>query len=99
MTMDAIGRKRWAIAEGHIPSQSSFTDRDLISHETACILNAGDGDALVALTIFFADRDPVGPYRITSPVLLLVVTGAAVLPCYRPTLGRVRNRKRPGAAK
>jgi Anabaena sensory rhodopsin transducer len=51
MTMDAIGRKRWAIAEGHIPSQSSFTDRDLISHETACILNAGDGDALVALTI------------------------------------------------
>jgi len=38
--MDAIGRKRWAIAEGHIPSQSSFTDRALISHETACILNA-----------------------------------------------------------
>jgi hypothetical protein len=56
MTMDAIGRKRWAIAEGHIPSQSSFTDRALISHETACILNAGSGDAHVALTIFFADR-------------------------------------------
>lgn len=65
--MDAIGRKRWAIAEGHIPSQSSFTDRALISHETACILNAGSGDAHVALTIFFADRDPVGPYRITVP--------------------------------
>ena len=65
--MDAIGRKRWAIAEGHIPSRSSFTDRDLISHETACILNAGDNSAHVALTIFFADRDPVGPYRITVP--------------------------------
>ena len=65
--MDAIGRKRWAIAEGHIPSQSSFTDRALISHETACILNAGSGDAHVALTIFFADRNPVGPYRITVP--------------------------------
>jgi hypothetical protein len=61
MTMDAIGRKRWAIAEGHIPSQSSFTDRALISHETACILNAGSGDAHVALTIFFADRDPAAP--------------------------------------
>ena len=36
---------------------------------------------------------------VASPVLLLVVTGAAVLPCYRPTLGRVRNRKRLGAAK
>jgi hypothetical protein len=67
MTMDAIGRKCWAIAEGHIPSQSSFTDRALISHETACILNAGSGDAHVVLTIFFADRDPVGPYRITVP--------------------------------
>jgi hypothetical protein len=59
--MDAIGRKHWAIAEGHIPSQSSFLDRALISHETACILNAGASDAHVALTIFFADRDPVGP--------------------------------------
>jgi hypothetical protein len=56
-----------ASAEGHIPSQSSFTDRALISHETACILNAGSGVAHVAVTIFFADRDPVGPYRITVP--------------------------------
>jgi hypothetical protein len=61
----AIGRKRWAIAEGYIPSQSSFSDRALVSHETACILNAGDRDAHVAITIFFADRAPVGPYRIT----------------------------------
>jgi hypothetical protein len=63
--MPAIGRKRWAIAEGYIPSQSSFSDRALISHETACILNAGDKDAHVAITIFFADREPVGPYRVT----------------------------------
>jgi len=57
--MDAIGRKHWAIAEGYIPSQSSFLDHALISHETACILNAGGSDAHVALTIFFTDRDPV----------------------------------------
>jgi hypothetical protein len=63
--MDALGRKRWAIAEGYIPSQSCSSDRALISHETACILNAGDRDAHVAITVFFADRDPVGPYRIT----------------------------------
>jgi hypothetical protein len=63
--MDAIGRKRWAIAEGYIPSQSSFSDPALISHETACILNAGDRDAHVAITIFFADRDPLAPYRVT----------------------------------
>ncbi len=63
--MEAIGRKRWAIAEGYIPSESSFSDRALISHETACILNAADRDAHVAITIFFADREPVGPYRVT----------------------------------
>jgi hypothetical protein len=63
--MHPIGRKRWAIAEGYIPSQSSFSDPGLISHETACILNAGERDANVAITIFFADRGPVGPYRLT----------------------------------
>src|SRR5579863_940275 len=62
--MQPIGRKRWCIAEGYIPSQSSFSDRALISHETACILNAGDQDAHVTLTVFFADREPV-VYRVT----------------------------------
>jgi hypothetical protein len=65
--MDGIGRKRWTIAEGYIPSQSSFSERALISHETACILNAGDEDAQIAILIFFADREPVGPYRVTVP--------------------------------
>jgi hypothetical protein len=63
--MDALGRKRWAIAEGYIPSKSSFSDPALISHETACILNASDQEAHVRLTIFFANREPLGPYRIT----------------------------------
>jgi hypothetical protein len=62
--MDAIGRRRWAIAEGYIPSQSVSTDRALVSHETACILNAGDRDAQITLTVFFADREPV-TYRVT----------------------------------
>lgn len=65
--MDAVGRRRWAIAEGYIPSESSFSDRALTSHETACILNAADRNAEVAITIVFADREPVGPYRLTVP--------------------------------
>jgi hypothetical protein len=63
--METIGCRRWAIAEGYIPSQSSFSDRALISHETACILNAGEEEAQVRITLFFADREPVGPYLIT----------------------------------
>jgi hypothetical protein len=63
--VDVLGRRRWAIAEGYIPSQSSFADRALISHETACILNATNHEAHVQITVFFADREPIGPYRVT----------------------------------
>ena len=63
----AIGRTCWVIAEGYIPGSSSMDTRAMESHETACILNAGDRDARVTITLFFADRDPVGPYRLTVP--------------------------------
>lgn len=39
----------------------------MTSHETICLLNAGDGDAHVAITVYFADRDPAGPYRVVLP--------------------------------
>ncbi len=65
--MDAIGKRRWAIAEGYIPPQSTGTSRELTSHEAACILNAGDDPAQIAITIFFKDRSPAGPYRVTVP--------------------------------
>ncbi len=63
--MREIGRRRWAIAEGYIPGWSHGPEPELLSHETACILNAGDRDAHVAISVFFADREPVGPYRVT----------------------------------
>jgi hypothetical protein len=65
--MAEIGRTRWAIAEGYIPSESCSTDRALLSHETACILNAGDREAHVSITVFFSDREPTGPYRVVVP--------------------------------
>lgn len=63
--MEAIGAKRWVIAEGWIPPQSNGPAPDMTSHETACILNTGDSDARVRITLFFADRDPAGPYEFT----------------------------------
>jgi hypothetical protein len=65
--MDSIGRRRWAIAEGWIPSQSTGPAPAMTSHETACMLNTGDRDAQVEVTLFFKDREPVGPYRVTVP--------------------------------
>lgn len=64
---NAIGKKRWAIAEGYIPGWSNGPAPQLASHETVCILNSGDEDAHIAITLFFADQDPVGPYRLTVP--------------------------------
>ncbi len=61
---DPIGATAWAIAEGYIPSGSTGTTPALISHETVCILNAGARDADVRITVFFADRDPAGPFRL-----------------------------------
>jgi hypothetical protein len=63
--MEGIGRKKWAIAEGWIPSWSNGPEPEMLSHETACILNTNDVEAHVEITIFYSDRDPVGPYKIT----------------------------------
>ncbi len=65
--MKEIGKTRWAIAEGYIPPGSTGPEPQMLSHETACILNAGDKEAHVEITVFFSDREPVGPYRITVP--------------------------------
>jgi len=65
--MEPMGERRWAIAEGYIPGQSTGPEPEMLSHETACILNAGDEPAQVEITVFFSDRDPAGPYRLTVP--------------------------------
>lgn len=63
----AIGKRRWAIAEGYIPGWSHGPGPELTSHESASILNASDEVAEVAITLYFTDREPVGPYRVEVP--------------------------------
>jgi hypothetical protein len=62
-----IGRTRWAIAEGYIPGESTGPEPEMTSHETLCFLNTGDQDARVEITMYFEDREPVGPYLLTVP--------------------------------
>jgi hypothetical protein len=62
-----IGQKCWAITEGYIPESSHGPEPEMTSHETACLLNASERDAHVQITIYFSDRDPVGPYCVTLP--------------------------------
>ncbi len=62
-----IGNIRWAIAEGYIPAYGNGPEPQFTSHETACILNTSDQDAHVKITIYFSDREPVGPYNVIVP--------------------------------
>lgn len=62
-----IGRTRWAIAEGYIPTYSHGPEPEMLSHETFCVLNASDFEAHVRVIIYFDDREPVGPYLLVVP--------------------------------
>jgi len=62
-----IGRKTWAIAEGWIPAWSNGPQPEMLSHETVCLLNTNDTEAHVRITIYYADREPSGPYELTVP--------------------------------
>jgi hypothetical protein len=62
-----VGHKVWAIPEGYIPGSSTGPEPAFTSHETACILNTGDTEANIEITIYFADKEPIGPYKVKVP--------------------------------
>ncbi|MCH7659619.1 MAG: sensory rhodopsin transducer [Euryarchaeota archaeon] len=62
-----IGKTQWAIPEGYIPEESTGPEPEMTSHGSVCILNTNDEDATVEITVFFTDREPVGPYERTIP--------------------------------
>ena len=66
---EIIGKKLWVIAEGYIPPDDASKPPEFLSHETACMLNAGTQDAHVEITLYFKDSDPVGPYKLTVPAM------------------------------
>jgi hypothetical protein len=65
--MQTIGKKTWAIPEGYIPSKSNGPEPQMTSHETACILNVSGRDANIDITLYFTDKAPVGPYKVSVP--------------------------------
>lgn len=62
-----VGRRVWAIAEGYIPKESHGPEPEMTSHETVCVLSTSDQEAHIEIVVFYTDRDPVGPYRLTIP--------------------------------
>ena len=62
--LKAIGAKVWAIPGGHMPLLSSGAEPRDTSRDELCVLNAGHLNVQVELTIYYEDREPVGPYRL-----------------------------------
>lgn len=58
------GRHFWAVAGGCIPLRSSGPEPEFVSQDRVSILNAGERKAEVALTIYYENREPAGPYRL-----------------------------------
>ncbi len=65
--MQAYGKKVWIVAEGYIPASSNGPAPEMISHESVSVLNTSDQETELRITIFYTDKEPVGPYVLTVP--------------------------------
>lgn len=62
--MTNIGRKTWAFAGGNIPLETRGPEPDYTSHERLSVLNPSSKSASLELTVFYEDKEPIGPYEI-----------------------------------
>lgn len=60
----ARGEKLWYIPDGYIPEKSSG---ELLSHESICVLNCSSEEALLKITIFYEDREPLEDILVVIP--------------------------------
>jgi hypothetical protein len=60
----AVGKRTWVIPGGNIPVTSTGSEPRWTSHDRVSLLNANKADAELELTVYFADRPPVGPYEL-----------------------------------
>lgn len=65
--MKAYGKKVWIVAEGYIPPESTGPAPEMTSHESISIINTSANEARLRITVFYADKEPVGPYEVTVP--------------------------------
>ena len=59
-----IGRLRWAVSAGCIPTDSTGPEPEFTSRDVFAILNANDAIAHVRVRVVYATREIVGPFRV-----------------------------------
>lgn len=60
-----LGHKTWVVPGCCIPGESTGEEPYGTSRDEICILNTGNTEAALQITIFYTDRDPIGPYPIS----------------------------------
>jgi len=55
--MQHIGKQEWLIPDMYYPEITA--SKNYVSHESICVLNTGDADAEIRITLYFEDREPV----------------------------------------
>lgn len=63
----SVGSTTWVIADGYIPPYSNGPAPEMVSHDSICMLNAGNSAAQVSVHVYFTDREPAGPFNIEIP--------------------------------
>ncbi len=56
------GKLTWIIPDGYLPVKSTG---EQVSHESVCVLNLGNEDAVVRLHLYFEDREPMTEFVAT----------------------------------
>lgn len=62
--MPTVGARTWVLARGHIPPETVGPEPECTSRDEIAILNTSADEAHVEIEVFYADREPVGPYRL-----------------------------------
>jgi hypothetical protein len=66
--MLAHGKKIWLIPDCYRPPvYERQKEQPYQSHDAICVLNTGDEDAVIAITLFFEDREPVAGFTASCP--------------------------------
>ena len=99
----SYGHSRWFFSNGMIPEHGTGREPEFTSRIELCLLNTGAGEVCVRLTVFHANRDPVGPYEIrvkgrrVRELRLNDLIAPEAVPLGRP-LGLVLDSDRPVVA-
>ena len=60
---EAYGKKTWLVPDGFFPSK--YTSQK--SHEAICVINTGDEDAEIKITLFFEDQPEISDFLYVCP--------------------------------